>query len=38
MTTKWIEQISNHKKSTIDLKIQGQIQPQLNIMTIDLKI
>jgi hypothetical protein len=30
MITKWIGHNSNHKKSTTNFKIQGQIQAQLN--------
>jgi len=30
MITKWIGHNSNHKKSTMNFKIQGQIQAQLN--------
>jgi hypothetical protein len=29
MKTKWIREAFNHKKTTIALKIQGQIQPQM---------
>jgi hypothetical protein len=35
MITKWIGQTPHHKKSKVDLKIQGQIQSQMK--TYDLQ-